>query len=446
VLSFVLAGVLLVTFPSRQSAAAVPMDAKAQAAALLTSIAAGDFSKVEAAFDDKMKAALPPGRFAARWEALVTGAGALKRCGDDVRVRNIADKTMVITACDFERARVDVQFAFDTANRVSGYTFRPLAGPEAAYTPPSYVDPASYVEAGVTVGAGEWALPGTLSLPNGPGPFPAAVLIAGSGPSDRDETVGPNKPFKDLASGLASRGIAVLRYDKRTRVHAGKLAGKAFTVQQEVVDDVFEALKLLRANPKIDRARLFLVGHSLGAMLVPRIAAADPALAGVVVMAGPARPLEEAVREQTRYFALTDGTITAAEQARLDEAGQLVAAVKALTPADATNAAIIFGAPASYWLDLRGYDPAAAARLAAKPMLVLQGERDYQVTMPEFEHWKTVLAGRRDVTFRSYPPLNHLFMPGTGPSLPAEYQIPAHVAEAVVTDIAAWILKPGSGL
>lgn len=440
----VTAWLAFVTIAQAQLAAPQPAadDAlKAHAAALMTSIAARDFSKIEAEFDDKMRAALPPGRLAAGWESLVTQAGAFQHCGADVRVRTMADKRMVITACAFERAAVDVQFAFDPGNRISGLSFRPATAPAVPYTVPSYVDPSLYAETDITVGSGELGLPGTLSLPNGPGPFPAVVLVAGSGPADRDETVGANKPFKDLASGLASRRIAVLRYDKRTKVHAAKFTGVAFTVQQEVVADVVEALKALRANPRIDGRRVFVLGHSLGAMLVPRIAAADLTVAGFVVMAGPARPLVEAVREQNRYLAMADGTISPEEQARLDEAGTLVARVNALTPADATNTSPIFGAPAAYWLDLRDYDPPAAAKSVRRPMLIMQGARDYQVTMAEFERWQAALAGRADIRYHSYTALNHLFIAGAGKSLPAEYQVAGHVYEPVIADIATWILE-----
>jgi dienelactone hydrolase len=445
VLSFVLAGLLLVTFPSRQSPAPAPPDQKAHAAALLASIAAGDFAKVEAEFDDKMKAALPPGRLAGGWASLVLQAGAFQKCASEPRVVTIAGKTMVITACTFERSGVDVQFAFDADSRISGLAFRPAAPAGTPYVAPSYVTAAAYTDTETTVGSGEWVLPGTLSLPNGQGPFPAVVLVAGSGPNDRDETVGASKPFRDLAGGLATRGIAVLRYDKRTKVHGARLAGTpGFTVRQEVVDDVLEAVKVLRAHPKIDRARVYVAGHSLGAMLIPRIAAADPTLAGLIVMAGPARSLEQAVLEQTRYLALADGTISAAEQSQIDAAAALVAQVQALTAADATSTAPIFGAPASYWLDLRGYDPPAAARSIKAPMLVMQGGRDYQVTMAEFEKWKAALAGRADVTYHTYAALNHLFIAGSGKSLPAEYQVAGHVSELVVADIAAWILGSGA--
>ena len=151
--------------------------------------------------------------------------------------------------------------------------------------------------------------------------MPAVILVHGSGPNDRDETIGANKPFKDLATGLASRGIAVLRYDKRTRVHGAKVAALTdFTVNQEVIEDVIEAVKALRAQPRIDPARVFVLGHSLGGMLVPRIATADPTIAGLIVLAGAARPLEEAIVAQSRYIAVADGTISPEEQQGIDQA------------------------------------------------------------------------------------------------------------------------------
>jgi dienelactone hydrolase len=419
-----------------------PAEAMAHARTVLAWLAGQEFSKLEEQFTDRMKSALPTEAMQARWTALLRQAGAYKSCGADARVIAISDKQMVITPCQFERATIDVQIAFDTDDKISGMAFRPAAAPPVAYVLPSYANPSSYTDAEVTVGSGEWALPGTLSLPAGGGPFPAVVLVAGSGPNDRDETVAGNKPFRDLAAGLASRGIAVLRYDKRTKVYGPKLAGIAdFTVKQEVLDDVLEAVKTLRANPGIDPARVFVLGHSLGGLLIPRIGAADPSLAGLIVMAGPARSIDEAMVEQTKYIAMADGAVSPEEQALIDEVTALAARVKALTPDAAKSAASIGGAPAAYWLDLRGYDAPAAAKALKPPLLVLQGERDYQVTMAEFEKWKAALAGRANVTFRSYPTLNHLFIAGIGKSVPAEYQTPGHVAEAVVADIVAFVKR-----
>jgi dipeptidyl aminopeptidase/acylaminoacyl peptidase len=212
-------------------------------------------------------------------------------------------------------------------------------------------------------------------------------------------------------------------------------------VKDEVIDDALAAAALLRSQPRIDPARVFVLGHSLGGTLVPRIAAADPKLAGFIVMAGAARSLEQAIVEQTTYLANADGTVTPEEQKSIDEAKKLAASVAALKPSDAGGTVHVGNAPAAYWLDLRGYDAPAAAKGVKTPMLILQGERDYQVTMADYERWRDALDGRRDVIFHLYPALNHLFIAGTGKSLPAEYDQPSHVAQAVVDDIAAWVKR-----
>jgi uncharacterized protein len=346
-----------------------------------------------------------------------------------------------MVSCAFERATIELRVAFDPADRIGGLGFLPPAS-AVPYTAPAYVTPAAFRDEAVTVDAGGWPLPGTLSMPAGDGPFPAVVLVHGSGPNDRDESLGPNKPFRDLGEGLASKGIAVLRYDKRTRVHGGRVAGlRGFTVKDEVVDDAVAAVKKLRETRGIRPDRVFVLGHSLGGMLSPRIALGDPSIAGLILMAGPARPLEQSIVDQIRYLTMLDGTVSAEEQKALDAAIKLVADVKALKPGDPPIVSPQFGAPASYWIDLRDFDPPAAASRLQLPMLVLQGERDYQVTMDDFAAWRRALGSRANVQFKSYPALNHLFIAGTGPSAPAEYGRPGHVDQAVVEDIAAWIKR-----
>jgi fermentation-respiration switch protein FrsA (DUF1100 family) len=174
-------------------------------------------------------------------------------------------------------------------------------------------------------------------------------------------------------------------------------------------------------------------------MLAPRIAVADPKLAGIIVMAGAVRSLDQSILEQLQYLAAADGTVTDAEQKGIDDAKKVAVAVASLTAADAAAGRSLGNAPASYWLDLRGYDPPAAAAKLSLRMLVLQGERDYQVTMADFEKWKTALGSRPTVTLRSYPALNHMFLPGTGKSLPPEYNAAGHAPVEVIRDIAEWI-------
>ena len=313
----------------------------------------------------------------------------------------------------------------------------------AAYQPPAYVAPSMFREQEVTVGAGtEWTLPATLTLPTGTGPFPAVVLIHGSGPNDRDETIGPNKPFQDLAQGLASQGIAVLRYDKRTRVHPGKVTAlQNFTVKEETTDDALAAVALLRKTQEIDQKRIFVLGHSLGGMLIPRIGVADQGIAGLIVFAGATRPLEDEWVRQYEYIYGLRGPLTANQKAEIESYKQQAARIKQLAPADANRKELLLRAPPSYWLDLRGYFPPAVALKLKQPILILQGERDYNVTMDAFHDWERSLGQRPSVTYKSYPKLDHLFLEGTGPASDADYARPRNIPKYVIDDIVTWIKK-----
>jgi len=419
-----------------QQASPAP-SAEQRARALVASLVKLDMDAVNAQFDDQLKSLLPPEGLRAAWAAALQQFGEFRR-QTSARTDTRGAITTVIVTCEFARQPADVLVSYDGGGKVAGLFFRPATPP---YSPPAYAVPGAYTEEDITFGSPEWPLPGTLTIPAGGGPFPAVVLVHGSGPNDRDETVGANKPFKDLALGLASRGVAILRFDKRSKVYGAKLAAiPNFTVKEEAIDDALAAVAKLRTTPRIDPSRIFVLGHSLGGTLVPRIAKGDAGIAGFIVMAGAVRPIEDAMLAQTRYLAMADGAISPAEQTMIDAMTTLGETVRKLTPADAAKPALISGAPASYWLDLRGFDPAAAAIRVKAPMLILQGERDYQVTMTDdFSKWKAALDSTPTVTLKTYPALNHLFIPGSGPSLPAEHLAAGHVDEAVIRDIAAWI-------
>jgi dienelactone hydrolase len=426
---------------SQEREDAMSPDLVASAQAFVDLLAKRDFSSAERSFDDTMQTALPQEKLQETWDAIMAQAGAFKQ---QVRTRTEerSGYNVVIVTCEFEKAAVDIQVVFDHAKRIAGLFFAP-AKTTAEYAPPSYVKPNAFREQEVAVGTGEWVLPGTLTLPMGPSLCPAVLLVHGSGPHDRDETVGANKPFRDLAWGLASQGIAVLRYEKRTKQHATKLGaiGGQFTVKEETIDDVHAAVALLRQTEGIDAKRIFVLGHSLGGMLIPRIGTLESHIAGFIVLAGATKPIEEAILEQQTYVFSLDGIISKEEQAQLDEIKKQVAQVKSLEPSDVNSSLLLFGASVSYWLDLRGYDPPAAAKVLQQPVLILQGERDYQVTMDDFQRWKAALSSKQNFTFRSYARLNHLFIEGNGKSGPAEYNRPGHVAEVVINDIANWIKK-----
>jgi dienelactone hydrolase len=307
------------------------------------------------------------------------------------------------------------------------------------------VKPGTFREEKFTVGSGEWSLPGTLTLPVGiTGPLPAVVLVHGSGPNDRDETILANKPFRDLAWGLAGKGIAVLRYEKRTKEHAAQIVAAGlsqFTVKEETINDALSAAAQLRQTDGIDPKRIFILGHSLGGTVAPRIGQADPNLAGLIILAGSTRPLEDLMVEQNRYMLTLGGKPSEEDQAKLNELIGEVAKVKKLTAADASSPVLLLHAPPQYWLDLREHEPLAAAKTLRMPLLILQGERDYQVTKADFAGWKSALGSQPGVTFKLYPDLNHLFIAGEGKSTPDEYERPGHMAESVIGDIAEWILN-----
>jgi dienelactone hydrolase len=415
-------------------------DAVTLARTALEQLAKGEFGAVVATFDDKVREALPEEKLRATWQSVQSQFGALQRTGEP-RITTKGDFRIVTIPGHFEHADLDLTFVYSPEGRIAGLNIRPASTPSSTYVDAAYVNPSNFTEREVTVDAGGWALPGTLSVPNGKGPFPAVVLVHGSGPQDRDETLGPNKPFRDLARGLASRGVAALRYEKRTRQHQAKSsAASSITVKDEVVDDAVAAVRVLRETPAIDPKQVFVAGHSLGGMLAPRIAAAAGSdVAGLIILAGAVRSLEQSVLDQTRYLANADGTVSPEEQKQIDAAAAVVERVKSLESTDAAVSVLGASVPASYLVDLRGYNPPAAAASLKLPMLILQGGRDYQVTTDDFAKWKSALGDRQNVTLKLYPQLNHLFMPGKGPSVPAEYLAAGHVAEEVVEDIATWI-------
>ncbi len=406
---------------------------------LVDLLVAHDFAGVTSHFDAQMAEFLPVDGLTALWIGLETDFGPLQEKGE-VTTAQQDGITGVRFKSLFERSMVRISFFFTSDEKVAGLMLQPGEEP-LPWETPAYVDESKFREEEVIVGTGKWQLPGTLTLPVGEGPFSAVVLVQGSGPHDRDETIGPNKPFKDLAWGLACRGIAVLRYDKRTYCCAGRIIGdveRTLTVKEETVDDALLAVALLRTRPELDAKRLFVLGHSLGGMLVPRIGLQDGAIRGFIVMAGVDRPLEDAITAQNKYLTELDGTVDEAEKQSLAAIADIVAEIKSpeLKP-DARQP--LFSNYAPYWLDLRDYQPAESAKALKRPVLVLQGGRDWQVSQEEFNRWKTALEGNKGFAARLYPSLNHLFLPGEGPSSLEEYDIPGNIPEEVIADIANWI-------
>jgi dienelactone hydrolase len=430
----------LAALPAFGGSDAKPGDRIAIAKAFVAAQVKGDFAAAMKEFDDVMKKASPADKMETTWKLVEKQVGPFqKQLG--ARQETAGKYDIVYVTCQFEKTPLDVRVVFTKGGQITGYQFRPVQK-KYDFKPPTYARPDSFRESAATVGTGEWALPATLALPTGQGPFAAVVLVQGSGAHDRDETIGPNKPFRDLAWGLASQGIAVLRYEKRNKEHGAKMAAleDKLTLKEHVVDDAVAAAALLRKYKEIDKKRIFVLGHSLGAFVGPQIGLNDPELRGLVLLAGNTRPLEDLILDQVTYILSLRGELGNEEKAELQKIKKQVLRVKdAKLTRDTPASELPLGTPAAFWLALRDFRPMEVVVQFRRPILVLQGERDYQVTMADFEGWKKALGERKDVRLKSYPKLNHLFMAGEGKAKPVEYEKAGHVAQEVVDDIVRWI-------
>lgn len=423
----------LLALPALAPAAA---DCTARAGAILAALDAGDWETARADFDERMRDGLGAEQLRQVWTALPAQVGPRLAQGA-ARVSS----TGVVIPLQHEKAWLELQIACAADGRVQGLFVRPGQAPAAP--PAAAAADAKWRERELKVAASPGLeLPATLTMPRAE-VHAGVVLVHGSGAHDRDQTIGPNKPFRDLAHGLADRGIAVLRYEKRSHAHPQSFADQAFTVKEEVVDDAVAAIALLRAQPELADKPVHVIGHSLGAMLAPRIATEAQA-DGMVLMAPPARSLTEMIPQQLAYIANLDGVVDAEEQAKIDDIGREIARVRALLAApDSGDTRPVLGAPPSYWRDLHHAQPFLVARAATMPMLVLQGERDYQVTMKEdYQAWRTRMRGREGYREHSFAGLGHLFTPASEKPGPADYQVAASMDPAVITTIAEWIRDP----
>jgi alpha-beta hydrolase superfamily lysophospholipase len=314
--------------------------------------------------------------------------------------------------------------------------------------------PDGVVEEQVTVDAGSgYPLDGLLALPNG-GARIALVLVHGSGPSDKDETIGANKPFRDIAYALAEKGIAVLRYDKRTFAYGAEIAADAdvlarLTVYDETIYDAVAAVKLMKERFE----KVYVLGHSMGGGLLAEIGANGADCDGYIVMAGTPRKLYEMSAEQNLLYAdeleasgnaADAGQIRAFVQSEMTKAAQLAG----LSDDDALKAEnSVFTMSAWYLRSFESIDTLGLHLRDGKPIMVMQGGRDRQVTENDLALWQSGLSAHPAAKFKLYPTLNHLMGEYKGEEVPfaeivtREYAQPTPVSADVTNDISEWILS-----
>lgn len=300
----------------------------------------------------------------------------------------------------------------------------------------------------IVVGKGtEYPLNGLLTIPDGtPGPFPAVVMVHGSGASNMDEKVLRLTPFKDLADGLAKHGIASIRYDKRTFAHGRRMVktGAAnITVKEETIDDALMAIEMLRKDRRIDSNNIFILGHSMGAMLAPRIDAESGDVKGLIMMAGTPYRLEDIVIRQLNQAKGSNLLIRGVIGFEVKAYGGKFAGLYDMSDEEAKKKKFA-GNVTLYYFKEMGKKTASDYMLeSSKPALIMQGGRDFQVLADDdFMAFKEQLAGRENVTYKLYPELNHCFVPAIYDDITKaskDYSVERHIGEDVIADIAEFV-------
>lgn len=302
----------------------------------------------------------------------------------------------------------------------------------------------------IVIGKGTpYPLNGILSLPDHRSArVPAVVLVHGSGPADRDESIGPNKPFRDMAEGLSARGIAVLRYDKRTKIYGKQLVKElqgSLTVEHETIEDAIFAARLLKNDERIDPDKVYILGHSLGGMLAPRIDAAGGDFAGIIICAGSPRNFSDILMSQNdallgqlpKILQMIARKQIAGLKAKLD-------AIPAMSEEEAKRTKVFGKTYAWYFKEMAEHPVSRDLSSIEKPVFIVQGDKDFQVSAEmDFALYQQICADKPNVLFKLYPGLNHLFMKsvfGRVKDYKKEYKIPQKVSAQFVNDIAEWIV------
>lgn len=383
---------------------------------------------------EELQGSLSPSQLIQTFESLMDQYGPMQQT-DKLVVKLTAENSYTLSEVLFGEENFDVEIGLDESLKISSLMLKPAVS-KTKWQSPDYAAK-DYESKRIMIPNIE--LNAELVRPLDNKLKSCVVMVHGSGPNDMDGTVGPNKVFKDLALGLANKGIASLRYNKRTFDYPFKSAKKMneLTIEDIVSNDAIEVVNFART---MGFDKVFLVGHSLGGHMAPQIASKCD-LEGVIVMAGNSSPLVDLIVPQFEHLLANDPE-TQITEFQLNAIRAQTDMVKNKNY-NASTPAMMFplSLPYAFWNSLAEYSPTGISKkLKSTPFLILNGERDYQVTPEEARAWKNGNKNKSSKTI-IYPKMNHLFYEGDGILLPSEYEKEAHVDEQVIIDISNWIMS-----
>lgn len=397
-----------------------------------------EYTKAQDFFDASVKDKVSPENLEKMWTQMQNSLGKFESV-DGAQNKVQGEFQIVILKCKFTNDTQSFQFVFNESQKLVGFFILPKQA-SSSYKLPIYADTTKYTEKLINIPSGEHSLPAMLTMPKDSVNVPIVVFVHGSGPADMDESVGAQKPFKDLAVGLASKGVASIRYVKRTAIYAGEFKG-AFTTKEEVTDDAIAVLNYSKKVSQVDSQKVYLFGHSLGGMLAPKIASQETFLKGIILAAAPARKLQDLSIEQNNYFLKLSDDTTKAGKVALDQITKELNSSKTISKTSIAQDSVILGLPASYWADLNAMNQIEIAKKLNTRIFIIQGGNDFQVTLQDYYLWTSGLKGKKMVDSKIYPMVNHLFSFVNEKGNTQQYQEPLHVDQPVVDDLASWILQ-----
>ncbi len=392
-------------------------------------MAEGDFAKVSAAFSKQLKKKLNMISLTQSYNKISDGMGEFVEIAGTT-YKTSEKYTTVQVIMHYKNNGIKLTLTYNDANEIDGLFM--------AYSPLPYTlaDNDKFKEKAIKLGDPE--IDGILCLPKGE-VSEVAILVQGSGQTDMNETVGggANTPFKDIAHGLAEKGIATIRYNKRFYQYP-ETAKADMTVKEEVLDDVALAIAFAKDNKHAKFSAITIIGHSLGGMLAPKIAQDNPDVARIISLAGSPRNLADIALDQATDAINASSIPDSSKKLNISYAQSEVNKVKKLE--SAKDGETILGFTTHYWLALNKIDTPAIVKELKIPMLFLQGTADFQVKVEtDYKEWQKILAEKSNATFKTYDKLNHMFMTTKGKTDATEYNEKSAVDKNVIDDIAAWI-------